>query len=96
MNEITHVTKVSINVFADLGCEDAENLKLRAQLMAEISRYVQESGLTQAEVAEQMKTTQPRLNDVLRGRIGKCTIDRLVNMLSMVGRHVSLRIEQAA
>lgn len=75
---------------------EAENLKLRSMLMMEIDRYVEESGLTQAEAAKQMKTTQPRLNDVLQGKIEKCTIDRLVNMLAAVGRHVSLRVSDAA
>lgn len=75
---------------------EAENLKLRSMLMMEIDRYVKESGLTQAEVAKLMKTTQPRLNDVLQGKIEKCTIDRLVNMLAAVGRQVSIHISDAA
>ena len=75
---------------------EAENLKLRSLLMVEIDRYVKESGLTQAEAAKLMKTTQPRLNDVLQGKIEKCTIDRLVNMLAAVGRHVSLHVSDAA
>lgn len=75
---------------------EAENLKLRSMLMMEIDRYVEESGLTQADAAKQMKTTQPRLNDVLQGKIEKCTIDRLVNMLAAVGKHVSLRVSDAA
>lgn len=75
---------------------EAKNLKLRSMLMMEIDRYVEESGLTQAEAAKRMKTTQPRLNDVLRGKIEKCTIDRLVNMLGAAGRQVSLRVSDAA
>ena len=65
-------------------------------LMMEIDRYVKKSGLTQAEAAKLMKTTQPRLNDVLQGKIEKCTIDRLVNMLAAVGRQVSLHVSDAA
>jgi len=62
----------------------------------EIYRYFVASNLTQAEVAKRMHTTQPRLNDVLKGKIEKCTIDRLVNMLAAVGRQVSLRVSDAA
>jgi len=74
----------------------AENLKLRSMLMMEIDHYFKASKLTQAEAAKRMHTTQPRLNDVLRGKIEKCTIDRLVNMLAAVGRHVSIRVSDAA
>lgn len=96
MKGITHVTRADGNVFADLGLKDAENLKLRAQLMIEIRRYIEEQGLTQAEAAKRMQTTQPRINDIVQGRIEKCTIDRLVNMLATVGRHVSLAVGKAA
>jgi len=75
---------------------EAENLKLRSQLMIEISDYVKNSGLTQAEAAKKLGTTQPRLNDVLKGKIDKCTVDRLVNMLAAIGYKVSMKISHAA
>jgi len=94
--KVAHTTPAGANVFADLGLADAANLQLRAQLMAEIKRYVEVSGLTQRQAAEAMKTTQPRLNDVLHGRIEKCSIDRLVKMLAEVGRHVRVQVETEA
>jgi predicted XRE-type DNA-binding protein len=57
---------------------------------------MEENKLTQAEAAKRMRTTQPRINDIVQGRIQKCTIDRLVNMLATVGRHVSLTVDKAA
>ncbi len=90
------ITESSGNVFEDLGLPEAENLKLRAQLMIEIERYIKEHELTQAEAAKRMRTTQPRINDIVQGRIEKCTIDRLVNMLAAVGRHVSLTMDKVA
>jgi len=75
---------------------EAANLKLRSQLMMEISAFVNESGLTQTDAAKQMGTTQPRLNDVIKGRIEKCTVDRLVNMLSAVGYKVHIDVSHAA
>jgi predicted XRE-type DNA-binding protein len=90
------ITESSGNVFEDLELPEAENLKLRAQLMIEIERYIEEHRLTQAEAAKRMRTTQPRINDIVQGRIEKCTIDRLVNMLAAAGRHVSLTVDRAA
>jgi len=72
------------------------NLKLRSQLMIALSIYVKESGMTQSQAAKKLGTTQPRLNDVLKGKIDKCTVDRLVNMLSMVGFEISIDISKAA
>lgn len=92
MNGITYVTHANGNIFKDLGLPESENLKLRAELMVEIRKYVKESGLTQAEAAITLKTTQPRLNDIIKGRIEKCTLDRLVNMLAEVGKHVEIAI----
>ncbi len=96
MKGINHITPADGNLFADLGLKDAENLKLRAELMVEIRRYIETHGLTQVEAAKHMGTTQPRLNGIVRGRIERCTIDRLVNMLAAVGCQVSIRIGKAA
>ncbi len=75
---------------------NAANLKLRSELMMKISEYVEQSGLTQSQAAKYLGTTQPRLNDVLKGKIEKCTVDRLVNMLTAVGYKINLRISNAA
>lgn len=74
---------------------EAANLKLRSNLMMEISAFVKKEQLTQAEAAKRLGTTQPRLNDVLKGKIEKCTVDRLVNMLAEVGYRVRLSVEAA-
>ena len=68
----------------------------RKKLMMEVRRYFEESGLTQVAAAKAMKTTQPRLNNVLKGKIEKCTIDRLVQMLAEVGWSVSIKVSKAA
>ena len=74
----------------------AANLKLRSSLMMEISKFVKKHKLTQTEAADKLGTTQPRLNDVLKGKIDKCTVDRLVNMLATVGYHVELSVLKEA
>lgn len=70
----------------------AANMKLRSVLMMEISQYFKHSGLTQKQAAEKLGTTQPRLNDVLKGKIEKCTVDRLINMLEHAGKHVTVKV----
>ena len=55
-----------------------------------------ETNPLKAETTKRMRTTQPRLNDIMEGRIEKCTIDRLVNMLVAVGHHISLSVDRVA
>lgn len=91
-----HVTPAGGNIFADLDLPDAQNLKLRLDLMAAVRRWVEDSGLTQAEAAKHMQTSQPLLNDALRGRYERFSIDRLVRMLSAAGKRVSITVDEAA
>lgn len=93
---LRHVTRPGENIFEDLGFgpQAAENLKIRSQLMIAIRRIVEESGLKQTEAAELFGTTQPRVSDVVRGKIDEFTIDSLVNMLSRAGVRLELRLEQ--
>jgi predicted XRE-type DNA-binding protein len=91
-----HVTPAGGNIFADLNVPDAENEKLRLRLLAAIKEWVGESGLTQTEAAAAMGVQQPTLNDALKGRYRKFTIDRLVRMLSGVGKRVDITVTDKA
>ena len=84
------------NVFSDLGFdpEEADNLLLRAQLMSSIRGAAR--GLTQRDAATLFGVSQPRVNDVLRGRIRKFSLDALVNMLGRAGMRVELKVRKAA
>jgi len=86
----THVTPSDGNVFTDLGFPAAEaaNLKMRSQLMIELCDLV--AGKTQVEAAALLGVSQPRVSDLVRGKIGLFTIDALVNMLAHGG--VQLRV----
>ncbi len=88
-----HVTTTS--VFDDLAFtkEEAENLKIRATLMRAIDRYIEENHLTQLQAAEIFGVTQPRVSDLVRGKISKFTIDMLINMLIKAGISVTLVID---
>lgn len=75
---------------------EAANMRLRADLMIAVQRHVAASGLTQAQAAKELGLTQPRLNDLLRGRIDKFSLDALVNMLARAGKQVSVKVRKAA
>jgi len=82
------------NVFEDLGFPkaEAENLKVRSALMALIRTIIAEEGLTQARAAKLFGVTQPRISDLVRGKIELFSIDALVNMAAASGRHVSVSV----
>ena len=87
----------SENVFKDVGFseQEAEYLTIRSRLMLEVDRFVEESGLTQREAAKKLGINQPRLNDLLKGKIQKFSIDALVKMLSRIGVHVDVNVRAA-
>ena len=91
-----HVTPAGGNIFEDLNIPDAENEKLRLSLLAAIREWVSSSGLTQTEAAAAMGVKQPTLNDAIKGRYHKFTIDRLVRMLSSVGERVNITVTDKA
>ena len=76
--------------------EEAANLSLRSELMNEIEAIIKQNGWTQAVAAKRCGVTQPRINDLLRGRISRFSIDALVNIASALGRRVTGRLEDAA
>lgn len=76
--------------------EAAASMRVRAELMIEVQRYVEKSRLTQTEAAKRLGITQPRLNDLLRGRVDKFSVDALVNMLARAGRQVAVRVTKKA
>jgi predicted XRE-type DNA-binding protein len=84
------------NVFADLGFprEEAEHLKMRSDLMIELTRLIRARGLTQAKAAKLFGVSQPRVSDLTRGKIDRFSIDTLVEMLGNAGAHVSIRVRR--
>ena len=86
------------NVFRDLGFDEAEaeNLKLRSTLMIRIIKLVDELNSTQSEAARLLGVTQPRLNQLLKGKIQLFSLDALVNMLASAGLRVTVTVKRAA
>ena len=98
MSERLKITRGSGNVFSDVGfdAEEAENLKLRADLMMRIEEYYKKSGATQAATAKALGLTTPRFNALLKGKINLFSLDALVNIAVRAGWRVEMRIRKAA
>lgn len=75
---------------------EAVNMRLRSDLMVSIARRVEEWGATQKEAANRLGITQPRLNDLLSGRIQKFSLDALVNLTEPANYHVKLSLKDRA
>ena len=98
MKRKIRITRGSGNVFRDVGFarDDAHNLLLRADLMLRVERFVKEHGLTQAVAAKTLGVTQPRLNQLLKGKLELFSLDALVKMLANAGLRVEMRVRKAA
>ena len=72
--------------------EEAANLRVRAELMEKIAALIAQNGWTQADAAAQCGVTQPRINDLLRGRISRFSLDALVDIAAALGRRVHVEL----
>ena len=89
------LSRSSGNVFRDLGFspEEAEYLKVRAEMMLNLQKVIRARGLKQAEAAELLGVTQPRVSDLMRGRIDLFSIDTLIDMLARLGVRAKLVLQ---
>ncbi len=74
----------------------AENLKLRSSLMIAIKRYIERKGMTQAQAARVLRVTQPRISNLIHGRIDAFSLDLLVKMATTAGLRVTMDVKKAA
>ena len=98
MTKKLNIVVGSDNVFRDLGFPEAEaqNLLLRADLVVHIRKVIDKLGLTQAEAAKRAGVTQPRMNDLVKGRTEKFTLDAMVNVAAQLGYSVKLILKKVA
>lgn len=73
-----------------------ENLKLRSELMIELKRYIKREKWTQAEAAKHLGVTQPRVSNLMRGKINAFSLDLLVKMATAAGLRVTMKLRKAA
>lgn len=71
---------------------EAENMKLRSVLMTALKKHITESGMSQAQAADLFGVTQPRVSDLMRGKINLFGLDALVNMAAAAGLQIELRV----
>ena len=75
---------------------EAANLTARSDLMSALREHIQSWGVSQEAAAKRLGVTRPRLNDMLRGKIGKFSLDALVNLATAAGLVLEIRIAEAA
>ena len=75
--------------------EQAANLRARAELMRQLATIVKRSGWTQSEAALLCGVSQPRMNDLLRGRVSRFSLDALVNIATAIGWTVHFELQAA-
>jgi predicted XRE-type DNA-binding protein len=81
------------NVFADLGLPDADALLAKARLARQISVVAGARGLTQAQTARVLETTQPKVSALMAGKLAGFSIERLIRFLNALGQDVDIRIK---
>jgi predicted XRE-type DNA-binding protein len=89
------ITPSTGNVFRDLGFshEEAEHLLVRADLMIQTQKLLASRGLKQKAAAKVLGVTQPRVSDLLRGRIDLFSTDALIDMVARLGARVRLTVK---
>jgi len=104
--EIRHITKADANLFLELGFDstEAEQLNmqsqqqinntqaLKEQLMTELTQWITDNHLKQAEAAEILHVSRPRISDLVNKKVSKFTFDTLLNMLNRIGKPVKIAI----
>lgn len=76
--------------------EEAENMKLRSVLMTALKNHITRADMSQAQAAKLFGVTQPRISDLMRGKINLFALDALVNMATAAGLHIEMRVLEAA
>ena len=76
--------------------EDAENMKLRSVLMTALKNHITRSEMSQAQAAKLFGVTQPRISDLMRGKINLFGLDARVNMVTAAGLHIEMRVLETA
>lgn len=75
---------------------EVESMKLRSELMMALKNHITRTKLSQAQAAKLFGVTQPRVSDLVRGKINLFGLDALVNMAAAAGLHVEMRVLEAA
>ena len=88
------IERSSGNVFADLGLPDAETHLLKAELVTRIDRIIRQRGLKQVEAARLLGLTQPDVSRLMRGNFREYSVERLLRLLTALGRDVDIVVHE--
>lgn len=85
------------NVFKDLGfpAEEAEHLWVRSDLMIHLQKVIQARGLRQTDAARLLGVSQPRVSDLMQGKINLFSVDTLIDMLARAGVRIKIRFTRS-
>jgi predicted XRE-type DNA-binding protein len=90
---MSKIEKGSMNVFADLGVADAEEMLVKAQLAAKIAEIIKLRNLTQTQAASLLGMTQPKLSNMLRGRFRGISEAKMLECMTLLGRDVQIVVK---
>jgi len=93
MTQEIRVQASSGNVFADLGLENSDELLVKAELAREISSIITKQDMTQAEAAELLGIDQPKVSDLINGKLSGFSTVRLFRFLNALGRDVEIVVK---
>ena len=95
-NKRLKIERSSGNIFVDLGFtqEEAANLMLRSQLMFVVKETIKERGWTQQKAAKKLAIHQPRVSDLVKGRLSEFSLDALVCMVEKLGYEIQLKLKE--
>ena len=96
MIEGIEVETSSGNVFADLGLPDADKLKIKSGLVAEIRKAMRALGLNQQEAAKRMGVPQPKVSGMMRGDFTNLSERKLMDCLNRLGYDIEIKVRPAA
>ncbi|NWF93635.1 MAG: XRE family transcriptional regulator [Syntrophaceae bacterium] len=87
------IVNSSGNVFIDLGCspDEATILQMRADLMADLRKWIKAKKLTQAKAAEVLGVSQSRVSDLIRGKWERFSLEMLITLATRAGMHITLK-----
>jgi predicted XRE-type DNA-binding protein len=84
------------NVFADIGVPDAEEALAKAEIARQVNRVLTERGLNQVQAGALLRIAQPRVSDLARGRLGKFSLEKLLQFARLTGIDVEIRMKPSS
>jgi predicted XRE-type DNA-binding protein len=90
---MSKIEKGSMNVYADLGVADSEQMLVKAQLAAKIAEIIELRNLTQTQAASLLGMTQPKLSNLLRGRVRGISEAKMIECMTLLGRDVQIVVK---